>query len=197
MAWSYYDFDQNWNDFFAAWSSTEVQSVLAPDIKELCKSTGRTWRANEPLWPLSPCSYWSSDNIERFAHGWKHYRSAMQRAANIRPSHGVWADIVQERIHEELLPLPCTLESLALISGGEYIHQALLKTAECMFPDSRIFSVASEDVDYVVLADEKLILDLLGYYSYTRDRDDAFAPQRFYELLLPLDFGKPYQYFLP
>lgn len=65
----------------------------------------------------------------------------MYRAANIEIPQGAWDALLQEWLYEESLPQLGTLESLVLVDGKEYLHDALLETATALFLESRIFSV--------------------------------------------------------
>lgn len=203
MAWSYYDFDKNWKRFFEVWSSTKVQTVLCSQMNDWCSGTAMSWHTNEPLWQLSRHEYWSRENKERLRnyvaatygpHGHVHHSDAMRRAANIEISQGAWDALLQERFYEESLPQPGTLDSLVLVDGEEYLHDALLETATALFPESGIFSVDPQGASYVVVPNEHLVLDLLGFYWYTREGDRSCSPRAFDDLFRPINFEVPYQY---
>ena len=70
LTWRYFDFDAHWAEFWAAWSTPEVQSILKYDMDTWCathapssiKADGSrpTWTEGQPLWHLSRTDYWST-----------------------------------------------------------------------------------------------------------------------------------------
>lgn len=206
MGWSYYDLDKHWGKFFETWSSDEVQTVLYNDVKDLCQASLPLWRKNDPLWQLVEDGwFWSRwgyrmQMLEEATYGKdirKHSKSAICRAANIKASEG-FVDVLVARLREDLYkesrPKPGTLDSLLLIPRRELLHTALLETACHLVPDSRIFSLDIESGSYVVLPDEHLVLDLLGFYWFKGEKDADWDPQIFEELFRCVNFEMPFQY---
>lgn len=200
MEWAYYDFDKHWEEFYAVWSSDAVQSVLVEDMAEWCRSEAYytadgsrpTWCKGEPLWQLSRTDYWDnkflveSQRIDEETNGprrYKYFADAMRRAANIEygdedEMHKAYYTIVLERIQKSMEPKPGTLESLVLFMGRNYIHEALLTTASLLFGEENVSEEEnSEEGLFVVVDDQRLVFDLLGYYFWTRDNDRHFVPE--------------------
>jgi hypothetical protein len=203
MAWSYYDFDKSFQRFHEVWNWAEVQTALLVQVNDYCAGSELLWNKSEPLWQLSRGAYWSRENnvrLEKYVaaeygpNGRRHLAEALCRAANIKTPRGAWDLLMQEKLYQESLPRPGTLESLVLIEGEEYLHDALLATASSLFPECRVFSVDVAGASYVVLPDVRLVMDLLGFYWYTREGDSSCSPHVFDELFRPLNFERPYHY---
>ena len=204
LTWRYFDFDAHWAEFWAAWSTPEVQAILKYDMDTWCATQAHfeadgsrpTWTEGEPLWHLSKTDYWGTKiqdaadkDIERATACAKKTLSAQgldlneyrkrQWGPGDREEYEDEPDELWDRMFEEIMsrhePKPGTIESLILFLGRNFMCRALLKTAQLMFGEEECGLFEEPCGDEVVLIpNQKLAFDLL-YYFFSKDSKDSFG----------------------
>ena len=184
----YYDFDIHWNEFYQIWQSDPVQEILKPDMDEWCQtqayylSNGKrpTWNKGEPLWHLSRTDYHdnkmmelANDKVEK-EHIYATYKKRMEQITGKKFIHNDYDETFNrcfEEVMEGFEPKRHTIDSLILVLGKNYIHAALCKCAQLLFPDDDIDEVETSDADTIVVnCNKRIVFDLLNFYFSTRHK---------------------------
>lgn len=148
------------------------------------------WRRDTPLWTLSRTDYWDTritktindDTTREF----RCYQEALKRAGLLR-SHRTfhtdsdsdsdpddedednrWMSFFHHKtdlLYHLNSPRSDSIDSFIMIMGKLYLLDAMRKAAQILFPECDI--ICTEET--VLIADEKLIFDLFGYYFETTD----------------------------
>lgn len=70
-----------------------------------------------------------------------------------------------------------------LFSRRNFLHEALMATACILFGDDRVDEIEHPLEGWFVVVDEYIVIDIIGYYFWKRDKDDTFAPSQLTRLL--------------
>jgi hypothetical protein len=194
--WRYYDFSANWDLFYAAWSTDQVQEVLAFDIQEWCRPTSWSskalqWKKGDPLWHLSleASDFWL-DEIRMRVDDYptskdcrkesRYFGEGLNRGCNKQlrckaAENRAFADVIFERMPSEFEPRHGTLESLILAGGGELLVDALYETAKLLVGEDsglvKARDTTRENRMVVLLPEHDLKFDIYGYFFHVNDRD--------------------------
>lgn len=199
--WPLYDFDAHWPEFWAAWSSDEVQTVLERDMKTWCAThayqepdgSRPTWTKGEPLWHLSRTDYWHTlheDEVNeivaaRYDAEFAAFKKRLAEEGRVIDDEDELDELFDEEVgwdrwaavHNSFKPKPGTLESLVLVGGHNFMAAALEATARKLFPDGQVLTLLDYDNDVkrrVVSHSQNLEFDLITFYL--RKAGHAAAP---------------------
>lgn len=212
--WTLYDFDAHWPAFWEVWTMDEVQYALEDDMLDWCferapytaDGVRPTWHPGDPLWHLSCTNHWDAIITDRvdakmdvlFPDPYRAYKRTMEAQFLPVVSEETFHDTIffeewhstYDKVYKECQPRHGTLESLVLVMGSNYLVFALAVTACLLFPDKRVFIVRNgTGNDFVVLPDDGIVFDLIGYYNKTRlgkrRKYGAMIFDDIYEMLRP------------
>jgi hypothetical protein len=193
VAWTLYDFDAHWPEFWAAWTDDIVQDVLGHDMAAWCErhaprncdGSVKQWRPGEPLWHLSRTDFWDeiiSEQVEAhldslYPDPYGAYKRTME--AQFLPvvdpdtfSETILRDewmAMYNEAYDDYAPKRGTLESLVLICGKNYMTWALAFAASILFPDSDVVIARNGSGDtFALVPDKGLVLDVVEHFMRTR-----------------------------
>lgn len=194
--WTFYNFDENWDEFYRVWQTDEVQHVLEKEMDFFCVTCPsfinvhsglddelkppKIWKKRDPLWYLEDSDY-HEDKIIRAVYkkleNENVYHNYIKTMKHIFPGKRMDSeefsfaldDFFLKAFRKECSHQPHTIDSLALIGGRNFISSALYKCAKQLFPYCQIYYIENGSHDLVYLPDEKIIFDLISYYQVTRD----------------------------
>lgn len=200
--WKLFDFDAEWDRFWAVFSSDEVQTALVPDMEKWCREHAWSdlpmWTPGTPLWKYSRTDHWV-DHIEMNMYEWEkaqpsdfesykqlmerkglpHYRDLTEFEGS--ELHDRMTDVWFERYTKEAAqydPKPGTLESCIMIHGKNFLTDGFALAARRLFPHSRIFVSSFRDADHIWLPDERILFDIYDFYFSTRDGSKSILETR-------------------
>jgi hypothetical protein len=192
--WAYFDFDKHWDKFHKVWCTDSVQQALMPGVYEW--SDG--WKKGNPLWNLSNIDYWTLKAHNRMmayvdaVHGgWNacicNYGRAIANGCrktykNKEVTQDAFCDVVVDKIWNEFEPQKGTIESIIMPVGESLLIPALEEVASRMFPGKKIYvsQLTDYEVPKVLIMDDSIVFDLIGFFMWTRDTDRDYNPANIY-----------------
>lgn len=157
----------------------------------------KNWKQNDPLWIYSITDYWdqnvydaAQDEIEKY----NMLDTCRKRLEQIQGRHvskehaAEWFEAYgRQQLEEDYEPKQDSIDSLIIAGGQHYdvLTFALFQTAQHLFPDANSMCVtvtrgANEEYPVVLIPDQKLVFDLLGYYFKTREGVNTLLPDKKY-----------------
>jgi hypothetical protein len=193
MEWSYFDIEAEFKRFSDAWNSNEVQLQLEFDMQRWCQDNEldtQTWKRGDPLWNLyGGINFWDriigkrvNNHVDDVLGGIKKaariFKNSMHRACGKTFEDAKYA--LYELLFDQFSPRSDSFESFVLFNAGDYLTASLFKTALILFPyaDSTMQETAFHEM--VVIPSKLLVLDILGFYAWSRTKDLDFAPENLY-----------------
>lgn len=172
--WRFYDFENKWDEFWAAWKRPEVQAQLDDDMTRWCTYDLRghqTWVQGGDLWPYARTDYHAqrmtvkANEYMREHRCVRKFRAAQARlgvryaydddAAQAFVESGGW-----EEVERMFRPAPGTQEANVLMMGANYIARTHAYAAQALFPGEDVRIAIVDGHELAVVPGRKLIVDI-------------------------------------
>jgi hypothetical protein len=180
MAWTYYDFDGNWEGFVIAWNSREVQRCLELDIAKWQEfGYFRTYKHGDPIWTHSKMCYWitkltnlAHEKITRENHVEK-FKKIMGNQFGIKYSDAkkAYLKLYFKDIFESCKPKKDTIDSFIIPEGPTILKHTMKSCAHYLFPNEEIITIKKEFRNVVLIPRLKIVFNLFDYYFLNYDND--------------------------
>ena len=187
--WSYYNCNENWSKIYKIIKTEQVQDILEEDMKSWCLyeayNDKKEYKRGSPLWSYGRTDYfftkimdkannymndhdvWSTYKKQRHNLGIPFKFECLCDSCNCSCEYETDTYFsVFDEIQEMFEPQECSLESMVLCLGANYLVNTNNKIASFIFPNENVFVFDYNGNDYVLIPSLKLIFDPTRFYFY-------------------------------